>query len=442
MTRAETTSAEVAGALPQRGVICPYLGLRGDRSTAAHAVDGAHTCYHPERPTLIHPQIQESFCLAGRYARCPVYREVVERPTGPPRRLLSLDWVRGSSGRFLTMFVFVVAIPALLGGVLAIVVDDDPLVLPTGVTRPPSSDVAERGPIRGTAGGPAAAATAPTPPGTDTSAARDGTAAREVETPPSGDPLVRLRDWPTLLTVDVALGDSLLGLAGDFSTSVEAIQLLNGLVEDDQIIEGQQLLIPLGFGDPLTATDVALGLPAAEESDADPVAEESLSAAELLAMWPNVIDVVVEDGDTPGRIARRYDTTSEAVIAYNGLADAASLFLGATVTIPIGFTLSLEPGAIVDGEEDGSESTAGEGSDVGGAERFDSDALAALLAWDNVMEWTVRSGDSLAAIAREYDTTIEAVAAYNDILVDESIFIGQTLDVPVGFQLSLAAPGG
>jgi LysM repeat protein len=346
------------------------------------------------------------------------------------------------------MFVFVVAIPALLGGVLAIVVDDDPLVVPTGVTQPPSSDVAEPGPFRGTAGGPAAAATAPTAPGSDTSDATDGAAAAEVATPPSGDPLVRLRDWLTLLTVDVALGDSLLGLAGEYSTSVEAIQLLNGLLEDDQIIEGQELLIPLGFGDPLTAADVVLGLPSAEESDAEPAAEEELSAAELLAMWPNLVDVVVEAGDTPGRLAGLYGTTSEAVIAYNGLEDAASLFLGATVTIPVGFTESLEEitdadvgvGVGVGGGE--VEIPISDSPGLDGSDERNLVALVALFDWTDVTEWTVLPGDNLVAIAREFSTTIEVIAFYNNISAEESILIGQTLNIPVGFRLSLTTSGG
>lgn len=59
-----------------------------------------------------------------------------------------------------------------------------------------------------------------------------------------------------------------------------------------------------------------------------------------------------------------------------------------------------------------------------------------LRAWAIVTDWTVGPGDSLIAIAREFDTTPEAIAFFNG-LPDDQIFIGAVLSVPVGFRLEL-----
>lgn len=66
--------------------------------------------------------------------------------------------------------------------------------------------------------------------------------------------------------------------------------------------------------------------------------------------------------------------------------------------------------------------------------------LEQLEAWPVIQEWTVRSGDSVAAIAREFGTTIEAIAIYNQLDDPGRIFEGQVLDVPIGFALDLAEP--
>ena len=59
-----------------------------------------------------------------------------------------------------------------------------------------------------------------------------------------------------------------------------------------------------------------------------------------------------------------------------------------------------------------------------------------LRAWETVTDWTVGPGDSLIAIALEFDTTPEAIAFFNG-LPDDQIFIGDVLSLPVGFRLEL-----
>ena len=68
------------------------------------------------------------------------------------------------------------------------------------------------------------------------------------------------------------------------------------------------------------------------------------------------------------------------------------------------------------------------------------DPLDALRAWPEITERVVEAGDSLGALASEFGTTVEAIAAYNGIEDAGSIVEGQLLQIPVGFTIELPAP--
>lgn len=44
--------------------------------------------------------------------------------------------------------------------------------------------------------------------------------------------------------------------------------------------------------------------------------------------------------------------------------------------------------------------------------------------------YVVKSGDTLTAIARKYDTTVEALVASNDVKDKNIIYVGQVLMIP------------
>ena len=71
-----------------------------------------------------------------------------------------------------------------------------------------------------------------------------------------------------------------------------------------------------------------------------------------------------------------------------------------------------------------------------GSEEPDS-ALAALSSWDETITWVMKSGDSLRAIAEDFDTTVAALEALNDFEPNAILLIGQKVLVPVGFRLPL-----
>lgn len=71
-----------------------------------------------------------------------------------------------------------------------------------------------------------------------------------------------------------------------------------------------------------------------------------------------------------------------------------------------------------------------------GSEEPDS-ALAALNSWDETITWVMKSGDSLRAIAEDFDTTVAALEALNDFEPNAILLIGQKVLVPIGFRLPL-----
>ena len=71
-----------------------------------------------------------------------------------------------------------------------------------------------------------------------------------------------------------------------------------------------------------------------------------------------------------------------------------------------------------------------------GSEEPDS-ALAALSSWNETITWVMKSGDSLRAIAEDFDTTVAALETLNDFEPNAILLIGQNVLVPVGFRLPL-----
>ena len=120
---------------------------------------------------------------------------------------------------------------------------------------------------------------------------------------------------------------------------------------------------------------------------------------------------VVQPGDTLGTIAEAYGTTLEALRNANGLPDADAIAVGQEIAIPAD---ALGPGPTEHPEG---------GQAVTGATHV------------------VAPGDTLAALARRYETTIAAWVAANPDLADpEHLAVGQVLRVPAPAPAGQALP--
>lgn len=163
----------------------------------------------------------------------------------------------------------------------------------------------------------------------------------------------------------VQRGDTLYSIAQRHNTTVEAIRAENNL-SSNFIYVGQTLRITPGPGAGTTATP-------------PPSPGETYT---------------VQAGDTLTGIARRYNTTVQAIASANGLTYPYTIYVGQRLTIP---GTSTPPSS-------GTPSSPGR-------------------------TYVVQPGDTLYSIARRNGTTVEAIRQANG-LSSNLIYVGQTLVIP------------
>ena len=177
----------------------------------------------------------------------------------------------------------------------------------------------------------------------------------------------------------VRRGETLWSIARRYGTTVQAIARLNGLSNARFIYAGQRLTIPTA-GRAGTGTGQAVASGAA---------------------------YTVRRGDTLSAIAARYGTTVNAIVRANGIANPRFIYAGQRLVIP---------------------GRAGSASGTGGGQASGGGTV-----------YTVRRGDTVAAIAYRYGTTIAAIARANGLANPSYIYPGQRLRIPTGGG-AVAAP--
>lgn len=134
-------------------------------------------------------------------------------------------------------------------------------------------------------------------------------------------------------------------------------------------------------------------------------------AAPALAAPLGDTTYVVRAGDTLTAIAGRHGVTVAAIVAANGIANPNLIFIGQTLVIP--GASGAPPAPAPAPAPGGTPVPPTGGTCVGG-------------------NYTVRSGDTLLAIAARNGTTVAAIAALNGIVNINLIFVGQVLKLPGG----------
>ena len=199
----------------------------------------------------------------------------------------------------------------------------------------------------------AAAAAAPAAPSTTQANASETAAATTVAA--LATPEERLMAWAEMVTVTIVDGDSVWGLALEYDTTVEAIALVNSLADPTALSVGDTLSIPVGFAEALTPAEapVAEQAASAEQGAAPAITqfETAPPADTALADWPNLVEWTIEPGDYLQALAITFDTTPEAIMALNGMDDPDVLYVGTTISIPVGFNGAVEAEAATPGEE-------------------------------------------------------------------------------------------
>jgi len=181
---------------------------------------------------------------------------------------------------------------------------------------------------------------------------------------------------PTPGTYTVQKGDSLYAIANRFNTTVDELKRLNNLTSNTLSV-GQVLKIPGGTG----STPGTPNVPSTPDTD--------------------YITYTVVKGDNLYAIARKYGTTESVLMKVNNLPTNV-LQIGQVLKIPVGSSKPDLP-------------------------EVDS------------IEYVVKKGDSLYAIAREYGTTVTALRTLNN-LTSDALSIGQVLRIPVSSSGGIIMP--
>ncbi len=250
------------------------------------------------------------------------------------------------------MIGLAVVIPAAVAGIIAWqLFDGDAVPTPT-VTRvitPPAQSVDVQAPTA--AAIPAAtstdlseSATALDTTVTVTAVTTSDTSESEADTPivavaelaqavdlSSLDPAARLAAWTDIERIQVVSGESLWLIAHTYETTVSAIATLNGITDSESLSVGQELVIPVGFGEEI----VAAATPVAVDDGGTTTTTTSTSSD--LDSWTNIASVTVEDGDSLDAIARANNTSIEAIMALNGLTNSNLIYVGDVLRIPVGY---------------------------------------------------------------------------------------------------------
>ena len=167
-------------------------------------------------------------------------------------------------------------------------------------------------------------------------------------------------------TVTVAPGETLLGIADEYGTTVAALEAANSLTDPNTIVAGSVLQVP----GPGAATQ---GSPTADRT------------------------VVVARGDTLLGIADQYGTTVDAIEAANHLSDPNRVVIGSVLQVP------------------------GTGSPAQTANNAPGSSGGSVI---------VAAGETLTEIADQYGTTVDALATLNDLADPNQVAIGSVLKIP------------
>ncbi|XCB29971.1 LysM peptidoglycan-binding domain-containing protein [Arcanobacterium hippocoleae] len=185
----------------------------------------------------------------------------------------------------------------------------------------------------------------------------------------------------------VKQGDSLWAIAKRFKTTVAAIEAANNIDARNYIYAGQRLVIP------------SKNLP---QTAAAPAAKSSPATAGAT--------YTVKPGDTLSAIAAKYKTTVSALAHANAISNPSLIYAGQKLKITNtanSLPTAAKPAAPANTGNTANTSPALHPSDT----------------------YTVKAGDTLGAIARQYGTTVSAIAKTNNIANPSLIYVGQKLQI-------------
>lgn len=175
----------------------------------------------------------------------------------------------------------------------------------------------------------------------------------------------------------VKSGDTLSGIASQYNTTVNQIVSLNQLSNPNLIYVGQVLKL--------------------KNSQTTNSSSSSSSSSSTAATTAGMY--TVKAGDTLSAIASRYSTSSSTLASLNSLSNPNLIYVGQVLKVSSNASTS------------------------------SSTSSSANSTVTTAASYTVKSGDTLSAIAAKYGTTYQALASANSISNPNDIYVGQVIKV-------------
>ena len=172
----------------------------------------------------------------------------------------------------------------------------------------------------------------------------------------------------------VKSGDTLSGIASQYNTTVNQIVSLNQLSNPNLIYVGQVLKLK-------------------NSQTTNSSSSSSSTAATTVGTY------TVKAGDTLSAIASRYSTSSSTLASLNSLSNPNLIYVGQVLKVSSNASTS------------------------------SSTSSSANSTVTTAASYTVKSGDTLSAIAAKYGTTYQALASTNSISNPNDIYVGQVIKV-------------
>ena len=186
--------------------------------------------------------------------------------------------------------------------------------------------------------------------------------------------ILKIPSASSTTTYTVKSGDSLYAIANKYNTTVNEIKNLNNLTTNTLTI-GQVLKIPTSSGQTTSSSGT-----------------EDVSG---------VINYVVKDGDTLYSISQNYGLNVDDIIAINNITNN-ELVTGQVIKLPID-TIDEEEDIVIEDND------------------FEE--------MEEIVTYTVKSGDTLYSIARSFGVSVDALKEANG-LVSNLLSVGQILEIP------------
>jgi cell wall-associated NlpC family hydrolase len=218
-------------------------------------------------------------------------------------------------------------------------------------------------------------------------------------------------------------GDTLFAIARKNHTSIDAIREANGIAKGEELKIGRSIKIPSGTTVEAKAKSEPVKLVLEDKKSK----EKTKAASKHSDIKKNTTaEHTIQNGDTLFAIARKNNTSIDAIREANGIAKGEELKIGRSIKIPSGTTVEAkaksESMKLVLDEKKDKEKTkaASKHSDKKKSTTAEHIATA-------TKSYKVKKSDSLYSIAKCNGTTIEDLKKANHISSNKSLKVGQIL---------------